>query len=121
LLWRKSCFLAPVDQSYELAKAEQGTPHRQSSFDRRFHIPGVNRFYSASIFEGKPKPNGRQVTYFAKLNFLANHISDLPWSILQLEVDSVLLLLILNEVRVVKQKNNNTDLCQYLCVSTLQP
>ena len=40
---------------------------------------------------------------------------------LQLEVGSVLLLLVLNEVRVVKEKEDNTDLCQYLGVSTLQP
>lgn len=47
-------------------------------------------------------PTLRQVAYYTEISFLANHISDLPQRTLQLEVDSVLLLLILNEVRMVK-------------------
>lgn len=42
---------------------------------------------------------------------LANNILDVSRPILQLEVDSVLLLLILNEVRLVRNVKINTDLC----------
>jgi hypothetical protein len=104
LLRSKSYFLAPVDRRYELAKAEKGTTHLQSSCDRLFRIPGINRFYSDGIVGIKHKRP--QVAYFAEINFLANHISDLSRPMLQLEVDSVLLLLILNEVRIVKTEED---------------
>jgi formate-dependent nitrite reductase membrane component NrfD len=48
----------------------------------------------------------RKLLTSTEINFLANHISDLSRSMLQLEVDSVLLLLILNKVRIVHKKNN---------------
>jgi hypothetical protein len=51
-------------------------------------------------------PKHRKLLTSTEINFLANHISDLSRSMLQLEVDSVLLLLILNEVRIVQKKNN---------------
>lgn len=65
-----------------------------------FRIPGIDCFYSADIVGIKPKRP--QVAYFVEINFLANRILDLPRPMLELEVDSVLLLLTLTEVRIVK-------------------
>jgi hypothetical protein len=48
-------------------------------------------------------------------------MSGLSWLMLQQEIGSVLLLLLLNEVRVVNRGRGNTNFCQYLSVSTLQP
>lgn len=49
-------------------------------------------------------PKHRKLLTSTEINFLANHISDLSRPMLQLEVDSVLLLLILNEVRIVQKR-----------------
>jgi hypothetical protein len=103
LLRSKSYLLAHFDRCYELAKAEQGTAHLQSSCDKWFRIPGINRFYYAVIVGSKPR--GPQVAYFSEINFLANHISDLSPPMLQLEVDSMLLLLILNKVRIMNTED----------------
>lgn len=70
----RGIFLAHIDQSHELTKIEQGINHLQSSCHRRFRLLWLDRFYSASIFESKLKPKGWQVTHFAKLDFLTNHI-----------------------------------------------
>lgn len=110
-------WLLSID-AMELARAEREITHLQSGCDRWFCILGIDRFYFSGTAGSEFKR--AQVAYFSGRNFLANHNPDPSQRMLQLEVNTVLLLLILNEVRMAKANKSNTDLNQYLSESTLQ-